>query len=489
MTPGNDRHSFLHSHLLLPLTLSPILIYLAACGSGAGSSLHGSTTAVTVLATSTADDRLTQFTMGLTGLSLVSNTGKEVPVITSPIYTEFIHLNGENEPLLTANVPQGTYTSAIASVGFSILDCVMVSQQGGLNGIGLSTGNVRPKKVAISLPNPIEIGSESTTILLNMFARPSSSEGVCDKGIADFAVAPTFNLTQPAKSVGAINNLQGIVQAVNGDESFTVSSIDGPNLSINGSSGTTEVASAPQWQVNSTASTVFQGIHDASSLVAGQPVDMDVTLQHGLLAATRISVYDTNTSNLSLFSGPLLSANSLTAPVLAWARIGIGSPQYLGMTPFSLTGAQFGISSAFTNLGELPFTAEFDASRFTWGQAVEVTTHQPLYSNNYLPVTTITLLPQTVNGAVQAISTNGNFTEYTISLASYDLFPQLALQWGQSTHLDSPDIITVYVDKNARLQTAVPVAVGGIYRFNGLVFNDNGALRMDCARISDGVID
>jgi hypothetical protein len=32
-----------------------------------------------------------------------------------------------------------------------------------------------------------------------------------------------------------------------------------------------------------------------------------------------------------------------------------------------------------------------------------------------------------------------------------------------------------------------PVAVGGVARFYGLVFNDNGTLRMDCAQINDGV--
>jgi hypothetical protein len=30
-------------------------------------------------------------------------------------------------------------------------------------------------------------------------------------------------------------------------------------------------------------------------------------------------------------------------------------------------------------------------------------------------------------------------------------------------------------------------AVGDVLRFNGLVFNDNGTLRMDCAQVNDGV--
>jgi hypothetical protein len=32
-----------------------------------------------------------------------------------------------------------------------------------------------------------------------------------------------------------------------------------------------------------------------------------------------------------------------------------------------------------------------------------------------------------------------------------------------------------------------PIAVGSVERFYGLVFNDNGTLRMDCAQIDNGV--
>jgi hypothetical protein len=45
----------------------------------------------------------------------------------------------------------------------------------------------------------------------------------------------------------------------------------------------------------------------------------------------------------------------------------------------------------------------------------------------------------------------------------------------------------VYVDSNTQLLNSEPIAVGSPLRFNGLVFNDNGTLRMDCAQVSDGV--
>lgn len=490
MTLGNYRFVSLRQHIVLSFALGVSVLNFAGCGSTTKSLPTGTNTAVTLLATSTADDRLTQFTMALSSLSLVSRSGNEVPVIMSPMYAEFIHLNGVTEPLLTAQIPQGTYTSAIASVGFSMFNCVQVSQQGGINGLGIGGGNVKSDKVAIQLPSPIEISGNATTLVLNMLAGPSSSNAVCENGINSFAVKPSFELAQKTTTSDAtFNNLQGVVETVNSDGSLVVSSIDGPALSFTNLAGKTASATAAQWDVNTTAGTEYSGIEAGSSLAPGLPVDMDVVLQNGALTATRISVYDANTASLNLFNGPLLSASTATAPEFDWVRGGVGNPQQAGLTAFSLTGARFGVSPVYKNLESLPFTARFDEATFIWGQTVDVSTHQPLYQNSYLPVTTVTLLPQTVNGAVQAISTSGNFTTYTITLQSYDLFPQLALQWGQGSHLNSPNVITVYADKNVQAQTLVPIAQGGIYRFHGLIFNDEGVLRMDCGSISDGVID
>ncbi len=59
----------------------------------------------------------------------------------------------------------------------------------------------------------------------------------------------------------------------------------------------------------------------------------------------------------------------------------------------------------------------------------------------------------------------------------------------QDTRLSSPNLVAVYADRNTQSQTTAPITQGGVYRFNGLVFNDDGALRMDCALISDGVLE
>ena len=105
----------------------------------------------------------------------------------------------------------------------------------------------------------------------------------------------------------------------------------------------------------------------------------------------------------------------------------------------------------------------------------------------YTPANTITLTPQTINGTVVATQPSGSFVDYTVSLASYDLFPALAVQQGQTTLLNNPSQIEVYVDSSTQTLNTQALAPGSTLRFYGLVFNDNATLRMDCAQVNDGV--
>ena len=82
---------------------------------------------------------------------------------------------------------------------------------------------------------------------------------------------------------------------------------------------------------------------------------------------------------------------------------------------------------------------------------------------------------------------SGSFTDYSVSLQPYSLFPNLAVQPGQTTLLNNPSDVEVYVDSNTQLLNLQSLSEGGTFRFYGLVFNDNGTLRMDCAQVNDGV--
>ena len=166
-----------------------------------------------------------------------------------------------------------------------------------------------------------------------------------------------------------------------------------------------------------------------------------------------------------------------------------GQPgQYDEIPYFDFSNTTFQITGHFTNLQSLPFVPSFNAANMVAGQNVDVTAGVlTLGGSTYTPANTITLIPQTINGTVQSISTSGGFTLYTVSLASYDLFPQLAVQQGQITVLDNPSEVQVYVDSHTQTLNTQPLAVGTTLRFYGLVFNDSGTLRMDCGRVNDGV--
>jgi hypothetical protein len=220
------------------------------------------------------------------------------------------------------------------------------------------------------------------------------------------------------------------------------------------------------------------------------PVDMDVSIKaDGTLMATRVAVYDPTSANVSFSTGPQTYV-SAAAPSMSSLATEVQGPDFTdfggGPTGYNFGNAVFQISGQMTNLGTLPFTASFDATNMVAGQNIFVTTH---VVSNYAPwqAATVTLLPQTINGTVSTISTSGSFTTYTISLPAYNLFPNLAVPQGQVALLANPSTVVVYVDNDTQMLTTSPPAAGGVFRFSGLVFNDGGTLRMDCAQINDGV--
>jgi hypothetical protein len=261
----------------------------------------------------------------------------------------------------------------------------------------------------------------------------------------------------------------------------------------NGTSFTVTGADGPTWQVASNGSTVFQGITGATQLAAGMPVDMDVAIQAdgAPLLATRVAIYDANPTTLTMASGSMIQIANSQSTLSALVDEYEGPIEYgLGGDPgFSFGNATFQVSDQLTNVQSLSFPASFSAANMVNGQNVFITTHAAATSNSpiYVPTTTMTLLPQTINGTVTAVSTSGSFTTYTVTLAPYNLFADLAFQLGQTTPLTNPNTIVVYADSNTQMLNSTPVSAGNVFRFYGLVFNDSGTLRMDSAQVNDGV--
>ena len=478
-----------------------VLTGLSGCAGVVGSTGGGGnagTTTVTILTTSTANDQLYYFGMVLNSITLTSRSGGTASLITTPIVAEFMHLNGATEPLLTVTLPQGVYTAATASVGSAGFRCVSFdSSNGDIDDAGYGYGYTPASHVTMSLPSPITIAGDHAVVLLNLQVSQSASWGAgncAPISSNNWSITPTFTIALAGDANPMQFGLNGMVKTVTQSSgSFTVTAADAPNciVTIGSSCNPPAVGPyAPAWQVATDNNTVFEGVAGISQLVAGLAIDMDAALRpDGSLLAKRIAVYDADPSNLTVVSGPVERVYNTMPVIYSAPTESLGPQNDSSGYSFNFSNAIFQTSSQFNNLQDLPFPASFNATNMVSGQNIYASMHALVLepSPTDFPATTITLIPQTINGTVSAMGSEGGFTTYTVTLAPYDLFPQLAVQTGQTTLLTNPNTVIVYADSNTQMLNTSPVAVGNVVRFYGLVFNDNGTLRMDCAQVMDGV--
>jgi hypothetical protein len=462
---------------------------MISCGGGSSTPKLGGNTLVSVVISGTANDQLAEFDLGIQSLTLTSQTGTTVSLQSALQGTEFIHLNGGIEPLVSASIPQGVYTSATATMNGADFTCITLTPQGGIDTSTFSSAsgaNPIPADIMINLPAPITVTGNSMALVLNLQVAQSAAYSSCYIGNNNvvFAITPTFNLTPAVFSPQPTNASNGkalgvMVQVTSMDAASDSFGLTYPKLD----SRTTNVTA--------TTATVYQGINSFAGLALGTHVDLDGAVQpDGSLIATRIEAEDlTATSDMT---GPLLFVDT-AEPVLSLLAQREEGPLFsefiaLGFQDASFGNAAFHISGQLANLGSLPFTPSFDAANMVAGQNVDAgTTATSLEGGpGYTPLTSLTLIPQTVDATVSGSSTAGNFTVYAVDLASYDLFPALAVQAGQTTLLTNPSQVEVYVDSSTQLLNSQSLGPGLTFRFYGLVFNDHGTLRMDCAQVDDG---
>jgi Domain of unknown function (DUF5666) len=474
--------------ILFPLTLT------ISCGSG-GSSSSGpkfsGNTSVTVLLSSTANDELSAFGLVLQDVSLVARAGNTANLLHEPQGAEFMTINGGAVPLVNVSIPQGIYTGATVTVGSAEFTCITVDSSGSLDYSTFAYGQTPTANVTVTIPASITVTGSNMGILLDLLVAESASLSNCS-GSASYSITPTFSVTPVAFSAQPTNATNGKVLGLEGAVAAIATTGDSFTLSPPVIPLTCPCSPSSPLTVSANSSTAYQGIGDFSGIGVGSLLDIDGDVQpDGSLLATRIAAYDPIA--LNVMTGPLLFLDGSQPTFYSMGRQQQGQtyasqPQSLGVYSYS-GSTSFQVSGQFGNVANLPFAASFNASSMVAGQNISVFSQQITdYSGGqYTAATTMTLMPQTINGIVVGSSSNANFTDYTVSLAPFDLFPTLATQPGQATVLTIPSFVNVYVDNNTQMLNSQPIAPNGTFRFYGLVFNDNGTLRMDCAQVFDGV--
>jgi hypothetical protein len=449
--------------------------------------IGGEKTNVVVLLTNTGNDQLVKFYVTLDTLTLTDKFGNEVTLYNSEIPNgqagvapgEFVHLNGVSEPLVTTAIPQATYTSAAATVdGCSFTNVTQLSGSLNIDEYGAGTGCGPGSSGTVTLSAPLVISGSAMVLSLNLQQSQSYTlTSPYPNPVVSFS--PTFTLSPINLSPNPTS-----------DQNGKLAGLDMQITSL-GESGNTFTATIPdyvQLAIATDASTVFQGATDFSSLAVGTLVNADLAIQSdGSLKATRIEADDA--ASPTEWEGPFLAPTSPPQTFLTQIvqqQGCAGPPNLLCSGDFETTGTTaFKVSGRFTNLASLPFTPVLSSATLFAGQNLEAFTSGTFTGGNQ-PATTVVLIPQTINGTVASMANQNGFAVYTVTLAPYDLIPTLQGQVGVPV-VTAPNSVTVYVDTTTQLLNSGDIAVGSLLRFNGVIFYDNGTLRMDCAQVNDGV--
>jgi hypothetical protein len=399
-----------------------------------------------------------------------------------------MHLNGVSEPLPAASVPQGRYTSAavkVYSCSFTTLTYVppgfptpgfltSIFAEGLCSeGTGLTT---------VNLPIPLKITGSVMALSLDLQVSQSYTVDATANP-ETYTIDPVFTLTPVTIAAHPTDETNGKVTVIDAQVS---------SVGADGKTFTVQTSDSPSpLTIVANADTEFQGISGFSALASNLLLSFDAAIQSdGSLLATRIEVDDPAAvaGVVGPFNIPVIAPGYFSMLTLEQKGCTISNIPFCGDI-YVQFNTVFNVSGELRNLASLPFPASFTSANFLQGQDILASSSGvPQLPGIEVP-TTITLLPQTLNGTVTAVTNESGFAVYTVTLAPYDLIPVLQNYTSNTPppHLTNPSTIFVYADTNARFLNSGIVGVGSLIRFRGLIFDDNGTLRMDATAIYDGV--
>jgi hypothetical protein len=482
---GRDSRRLIWT-ILPALAAALSLAALAGCGSGSMSNagppppVPNGTTSVAILLSSTANDQLSNYTLQIRSLTLTNAAGKSVALFPGLLANEFIHGNSNPQLFWTVVVPQDIYTSAaltFTNPQFALIDTALHASTFSI----LTQDQARSS--TIHLPSPLTISGNAMTLDFDLqVAQSFTLQNTVP--FATFTITPVFNLTASSiaapptnRANGKITGMLGSVASVNaGGNSLTVQNENEAEALFE-----TLKANTSSFTVATNSNTVFQGVDGLTFLNPGMFLNLDAAMQSdGSLLATRIEVEDIAAPHK--FIGPLTQIINLSNSIAVSKLQELGSDVSfapLSTLFFQLDGnTVFKTSGSFNRPQNLPFTPVFDSGSTALAQHVSVASAPIAKTGGQVNLaTTVTLVPQTINGTIDSVSSSGTFGVFSVRLASTDPVPVIS---GTSS-------VVVYLPGNTQMLTTGPLTQGSVARFTGLLFNDNGTLRLVALQVNAGV--
>lgn len=439
----------------LAIVLASTGLLLTGCGNGllniGGSTISTAlaTTPTSVLITDAPADQVLSLSLMVDSIVVTDKAGKSMTVLSTPVQVEVSHLDAVLEQLLPPmNIPQDTYVSAT----FKVANPVVVY-------IDPTTG--KPVKVNATLSSATDTVTFATPIVVSATSTPICIDLLVGQSVSivgsTVTMTPTFNVTQIPVSAQPTNSGNGRMDDLLGQ----VVSVSGTTLTVGGPNGQTLA-------ITTNSATQLQGFTALSLLTAGQLVAIDLAHQaSGSLLAMEIRLLPGVAR--SMFGGPITATTG--TPVTSFTEV---VRQPLGpLAPASTTGATYTVNLVAattyalpTQLPSLPFSPVFSAATLFAGQNVRVTAAN--VSGTTVTADSVTLATQTVNGVVAAQTVSGGVSIYTVTLPAQSA---LATLTGKTS-------VVVYVGTATQVVNKAAVVVGSQVRFNGLLFNDKGTLRL-----------
>ena len=451
--------------LFTMMVLFAALLILAGCGGmyGGGTTAPPATSGATTMVVNMSDapaDRVIAFEITVTSINLFRTDNTMYSALSSPRHVELTHLAGSTEPVALPALPQGTYKSA--TVDLSSPEVIYIDNSGAQVKKELPNATF-----SLSIPfNPNLVVGTSPVVL--KFDVDVSSSVTIDPATGNVTVNPVIHVTQamvPDVSHedqedlddGQFEHIVGQVTAASA-QSFTI------NLAGSGTSLT--FVTDP--------STKIEGASSTAALPLNSTVRVEGTTQpDGTVRAKEVEVVSMSGSELEglVVATTGSPVSSFDVVVQDGNGAGMGTAA-LGTTKTVTIGTntRFRADTGDIDLGGLSLP-DFSAASLSKGQRVEAESDNSRIGTN-LAADAVKLQSQALVGAISGASS----TQFTLTVADDSAFKLLT---GKST-------LTVFTQRNTKLNNGATITNAAIVKIRGLVFFDSvsGNFRMVAGRIT-----